>query len=186
MENSKINLCDTCCNSIPECKGCQSDVVYGDGIGRDNIISCGYYKAKETQDSRPVKVKIVDVLEFFNVDSFDASSEEKVIYKNAISESILDIFKPSIERAEAVELGLKRLISELAFSTQQGDLEIDGCHMNILAAWDEVDRVLKSDEINTFVSTGPSGTDLRCICDDSKHKDKNPNHLYCYQCGRSI
>ncbi len=34
----KVNLCDTCSLSIPECNA--QNVEYGDGVGNDNVIKC--------------------------------------------------------------------------------------------------------------------------------------------------
>ena len=39
---NKVNLCDTCRHTYPDCG--QTDVLFGDGIGNDNICCCGKYK----------------------------------------------------------------------------------------------------------------------------------------------
>ncbi len=43
---------------------------------------------------------------------------------------------------------LKDMSAELKLSNDQGDLAIDGRHMNILAVWDEIDDLIKSQEKN--------------------------------------
>lgn len=43
MENTKINLCDTCTFSFPECDSTVEDIRFGDGKGNDNIIFCKEY-----------------------------------------------------------------------------------------------------------------------------------------------
>lgn len=46
MKNTKMNLCNTCEENIPECKSSHKDVKYGNGKGDDNIIECKYYNLK--------------------------------------------------------------------------------------------------------------------------------------------
>jgi len=41
---------------------------------------------------------------------------------------------------------LKEMSAELKLSNDQGDLEIDGRHMNILAVWDEIDNLIKQEK----------------------------------------
>jgi len=42
MVNTKINLCDTCVQDVPNCT-CTS-IEYGDGVGNDNIVKCDGYQ----------------------------------------------------------------------------------------------------------------------------------------------
>ncbi len=42
MEN-EVNLCDSCCNDLPECL--QDNIIFGTGIGNDNIAACSSYEA---------------------------------------------------------------------------------------------------------------------------------------------
>ena len=45
-KDTKINLCDSCENSTsrPECMSNDpNDIEFGDGHGKDNIISCSNY-----------------------------------------------------------------------------------------------------------------------------------------------
>uniref|UniRef100_A0A6M3KLS2 Uncharacterized protein n=1 Tax=viral metagenome TaxID=1070528 RepID=A0A6M3KLS2_9ZZZZ len=47
--DTKINLCDTCTlrNDYPMC--CSPDIIFGDGVGNDNIIKCGKYENGEAK-----------------------------------------------------------------------------------------------------------------------------------------
>lgn len=38
---NKINLCDSCMRDVPTCKG--DDLLFGSGVGNDNVISCNSY-----------------------------------------------------------------------------------------------------------------------------------------------
>ena len=41
VQDTKINLCDSCRYDYPECAA--SVVCFGDGIGHDNICCCNVY-----------------------------------------------------------------------------------------------------------------------------------------------
>jgi hypothetical protein len=41
-KDTLINLCDTCKKDVPICDG--KDLEYGNGVGKDNIISCNSYE----------------------------------------------------------------------------------------------------------------------------------------------
>jgi len=43
---------------------------------------------------------------------------------------------------------LKEISAELKLSNDQGDLAIDGRHMNILAVWDEIDKLIEKEKNN--------------------------------------
>ena len=38
IENTKINLCDTCKQTYPECPVVGDDITFGDGAGNDDFI----------------------------------------------------------------------------------------------------------------------------------------------------
>jgi len=42
-----LNLCDNCIYPIPECKGRKGRIVYGTGIGGDNVIQCNVHQWKK-------------------------------------------------------------------------------------------------------------------------------------------
>lgn len=39
----RLNLCESCTKEYAECEADESDLVYGSGIGNDNIIGCPWY-----------------------------------------------------------------------------------------------------------------------------------------------
>lgn len=45
---SQENMCDSCDWGIAECT--QVNLIYGDGIGEDNIIECDQYSGSEYQE----------------------------------------------------------------------------------------------------------------------------------------
>ncbi len=44
--DTKINLCDTCVYSVPDCL--PNDIEFGDGFGNDNVIKCNQYMNDKT------------------------------------------------------------------------------------------------------------------------------------------
>ncbi len=40
-----IHLCDSCKKSYPECDSTSKDVIFGTGIGNDNICVCLCYES---------------------------------------------------------------------------------------------------------------------------------------------
>lgn len=44
VKNNKVNLCDTCKYSVADCLADPDDVMFGDGIGNDNICCCAKYE----------------------------------------------------------------------------------------------------------------------------------------------
>ena len=42
--DNQINLCDSCYYSYPDCPSKDDDVIFGNGIGNDNICACNKYK----------------------------------------------------------------------------------------------------------------------------------------------
>jgi len=47
IENTKINLCDTCKQTYPECPAVGDDITFGDGVGNDNVCKCRFYEAED-------------------------------------------------------------------------------------------------------------------------------------------
>ena len=41
--HNKVNLCDTCRHTYPGCPS-GDDVIFGDGVGGDNICACAQYE----------------------------------------------------------------------------------------------------------------------------------------------
>ena len=44
LPDNQINLCDSCDYSYPDCPAKNDDVIFGNGIGNDNICACNKYK----------------------------------------------------------------------------------------------------------------------------------------------
>lgn len=42
--NNQVNLCDSCTYTYPECPSEKEDVIFGNGIGNDNICACNKYQ----------------------------------------------------------------------------------------------------------------------------------------------
>ena len=45
VRDNNVNLCDSCRFTFPDCG--VTDVLFGDGIGNDNICCCGTYEPGE-------------------------------------------------------------------------------------------------------------------------------------------
>lgn len=41
---NQVNLCDSCTYTYPECPSENGDVIFGNGIGNDNICACNKYQ----------------------------------------------------------------------------------------------------------------------------------------------
>lgn len=46
ITNNKVNLCDSCKYTYPDCSANKDDVLFGDGVGNDNICCCNSYQSK--------------------------------------------------------------------------------------------------------------------------------------------
>lgn len=46
--NNQVNLCDSCTYTYPECPSEKDDVIFGNGIGNDNICACNKYQPVAT------------------------------------------------------------------------------------------------------------------------------------------
>lgn len=44
VKDTKINLCDNCIYTLPECEA--SGIEFGDGVGGDNVIKCDKFETK--------------------------------------------------------------------------------------------------------------------------------------------
>lgn len=53
--DNQINLCDSCNYSYPDCPSKSDDVIFGNGIGNDNICACNKYKPSVTSKQRTGK-----------------------------------------------------------------------------------------------------------------------------------
>lgn len=41
--DNQVNLCDSCMHAYPDCPSGKDDVIFGNGIGNDNICACAKY-----------------------------------------------------------------------------------------------------------------------------------------------
>ena len=44
LKDNEVNLCSSCCSAYPDCPE-GNKVIFGDGIGNDNICACNKYEA---------------------------------------------------------------------------------------------------------------------------------------------
>lgn len=45
--HNAVNLCDSCDHEYPDCPSdSKDDIIFGDGVGNDNICACRYYTPK--------------------------------------------------------------------------------------------------------------------------------------------
>lgn len=47
VKNNKVHLCASCDHKYPECPSGKADVLYGDGVGNDNICCCSRYEPSQ-------------------------------------------------------------------------------------------------------------------------------------------
>jgi len=57
--DTKINLCDTCQQSLPECVN--NEVSFGDGVGKDNVIKCDGYTPTIEDGLNNVETAVVKI-----------------------------------------------------------------------------------------------------------------------------
>ena len=51
--DNQIHLCDSCDYSYPDCPSKNDDVIFGNGIGNDNICACNKYKPS----AQPMRIR---------------------------------------------------------------------------------------------------------------------------------
>jgi len=54
--DNQTNLCDSCNYSYPDCPSKNDDVIFGNGIGNDNICACNKYKPSAQPEQRWIPV----------------------------------------------------------------------------------------------------------------------------------
>ena len=57
VKNNYTCLCDTCKFNVPDCKATAEDVLYGDGLGNDNVCCCNEYQAN-TVDRKQIEDEV--------------------------------------------------------------------------------------------------------------------------------
>ena len=45
-KDTKRNLCDSCKHFFAECSATSDDIIFGDGVGNDNVYDCAKYESK--------------------------------------------------------------------------------------------------------------------------------------------
>jgi hypothetical protein len=60
---SKRHLCDSCTQNFPECDTTNEDIVYGNGVGNDNVMECQKYQSKELSISEDIKERVIACLQ---------------------------------------------------------------------------------------------------------------------------
>lgn len=50
--DNQTNLCDSCDYSYPDCPSKNDDVIFGNGIGNDNICACNKYKPSAQPEAK--------------------------------------------------------------------------------------------------------------------------------------
>jgi hypothetical protein len=56
---ARLNLCESCTKEYAECEADKTDLVYGSGVGNDNIIGCPWY-VNRWKAQEPVEPKVID------------------------------------------------------------------------------------------------------------------------------
>ena len=73
--DNQINLCDSCDYSYPDCPSKNDDVIFGNGIGNDNICACNKYKPH----AQPEPTRIISEMRAIPSDDDHVSLSETVM-----------------------------------------------------------------------------------------------------------
>lgn len=57
ITNNRIHLCQSCHKEYPNCDANNDDIVFGDGIGNDNICCCNKYLPLVERDTEQITTK---------------------------------------------------------------------------------------------------------------------------------
>ena len=57
--NNKVNLCDSCEQTIPNCDAASDDMIFGDGVGYDNVCACSKYRPTKSRMTKGEKFRTV-------------------------------------------------------------------------------------------------------------------------------
>ncbi len=52
MKDTKCHLCSTCKKQIPTCDSSIETMIFGDGLGNDNVIDCRAYVVDKSKIER--------------------------------------------------------------------------------------------------------------------------------------
>ena len=73
--DNQINLCNSCNYSYPDCPSKNDDVIFGNGIGNDNICACNKYKPH----AQPEPTRIISEMRAIPSDDDHVSLSETVM-----------------------------------------------------------------------------------------------------------
>ena len=60
--DNQVHLCIFCKHSYPECQTEMSDVIFGNGIGHDNVCACSKFEIKPGRTAKVYKKQTTDRL----------------------------------------------------------------------------------------------------------------------------
>lgn len=63
--DNQVHLCDSCHYSYPVCPAMNNDVIFGNGIGHDNICACAKFEIKPEQTVKVYHKQAPDKLYYF-------------------------------------------------------------------------------------------------------------------------
>ena len=63
--DNQVHLCIFCKYSYPECSAEMSDVIFGNGIGHDNVCACAKFEIKPKRTAKIYKKQAPDGLYYF-------------------------------------------------------------------------------------------------------------------------
>lgn len=83
IKDNKVNLCDSCSYEHAECPSALTNVMFGDGVGNDNICACSKYKpgvknaakVAKKSDFSYKKSPFIEKFEFVYNKDFDTSKK---------------------------------------------------------------------------------------------------------------
>lgn len=75
--DNQTNLCDSCDYSYPDCPSKKDDVIFGNGIGNDNICACNKYKPS-AQQWIPCSAKMPEEREWIGTKRFGTTLSDEV------------------------------------------------------------------------------------------------------------
>lgn len=78
--DNQVNLCDSCKHTYPDCQSGKDDVIFGNGIGNDNICACAKYVPSTQPEPSQIARDIATIIE--------NEQDMRVILKNAQNDII--------------------------------------------------------------------------------------------------
>jgi hypothetical protein len=88
-KDTKRNLCSSCKHSFAECSATTDDIVFGDGVGNDNVYECDKYEQKST-------VRCINCEHYSTYEGYCNKQVKPTRYDNTCSDYLLA--KPKTEQ----------------------------------------------------------------------------------------